>query len=272
VSNKIEPDVVYPHGLVLNGDYEEEPYEGVCACVYHLTTTSYGSFVQYLLENKDGYLSFLEIEETSILGDFHALSGLLGARHRLTSLCFKGHICSRGTLYIFFQSRTSTSKPWVTIDEICNAKRYKMHPIAEAVTEFFLSNSSFLAPGSNGKPSEIPVIGSYVQPPQGAILGNVSYFVLGCPSGFAQRCAIFLAKCKVVSSLFDNDVDRSISSQLAELTEEVFDTQALKLVDCDGKWRSKYDSIIVGRIKLGSYTFADEPICGVKNPEQFICL
>ena len=173
ISNEFEPDVVYPDGLVLNDDYEEKPYEQVRACVYHLTTTSYGSFVQYLLEVNDGYLSFLEIGDAP--GDPGALCQLLGAGHQLAGICFKGYLCLNDTLYIFFQSPIVTSECWVTIDEICNAKRYKTQPVAEAVTEFFVSNPSLLAPASNGEPSDIPVVGSYVRPPQGAILGNVSY-------------------------------------------------------------------------------------------------
>ena len=269
ISGETESDLVYPYGFVLDDNYEEESYKQVCLCVYHLTITPYGGCVQYLLDDEDSGLNFLHLEQSP--DNIDAICQTLDSERQLASLCFKGYFRFDEVLCLFFQSSAVTDECWVTIDEICNAKCYKSKPIGRTVTELFLSNPCFLAPGSNGKQSDIPVVGTCVQQPQGAIFGNAIYFVLGYQSSLEQRCAIFLAKCKVIVGA-GGEADRSIGSQLAELTKGISHAEVLKLIDCDGRWRDEYDSIIIGRIKLGSYMFANEPMCAVKSPEQFIYL
>ena len=272
VSNKAKSVVAYPFNLVLNDSYPEASYDQVYTCVYCLTTTPYGSFVQYLLEDIDGQLRFLNITCTDVPGDRNTIQRFLSDEYLLTNTYFKGYYCIDKTLYIFIQSVTITDNCWATIYEICNARRYMSHSVDDSVTAFFISNPCFLTPSVNGKRSDIPVIGSYVSQPQGTILGNVCYFVLGCQYNSHQRCAIFLGTCKVVLSSVNSKIDKSISSQIAQLTNEITDTEILKLIDYNGEWRDDHDSIIIGRIRLTSRIFTNEPICGVKNPEQFICL
>ena len=271
-SDYSEPEIAYPYGSLLDDNYEDWSYDRVDLCVYHLTTTSYGCFVQYLLDDNDGKLSFLRSVQTEDPGDVNAISQSLSDERQLAELDFKGYLCFGRTLYSFFQSSIVSSGHWVTIDEICNARHYKSYSIGGTVTDLLISNPCLLTPGFNGKPSDIPVIGVYVSQPRGTILGNAFYFVLGCRSDVGQRCAIFLARCKVVSSVFDNEMDKSIGSQLAKLTDEISHGEVLKLIDCDGRWRAEYDSVIIGRIRLGSYVFVSEPMCAVKSIEQFICV
>jgi hypothetical protein len=320
-------------------DYEEylefhnnTRVERVNLCVYQVLNDGKYPFLQFLLLNELGMLSFISIEnnlyiDNSKLIEFskNYLSTCLNLAQNVLeqpyvrdeNIEYKGFYIYNNEMYLFLDVTKyqlllndvyRENMLWFAlVDEIVNIRMLSGMPISPNVVEFFSLNSQFIfLYDTNGDKYEIPSI-AYVIAPEDktnftfvfgvsssnseSIFGPYYYFTNyeNClrqlktlkqkivvekkePNMGIIRFGLFLEKTKVVENLETDDNDES-DIKKERLDDESCDVNyermTIRISDHDGNWTEKYNSIILGNVRLDDGSLMKNvPVICVKEYEQ----